>query len=295
MSALPEDPPLATPLPAPRSAPPAPPDRPMPLWAAFGWSCATTFLFVTLAGSVTAAVHAPKGKLALTFACQAAAYAIGVLFVRHFHARDVPLAKLLGLERSRLALLPIVLALGAVAQIPSDAIYGLILRHFPSDRGDTITAFFRESSFGWRAALMLVVVVLGPLIEEAFFRGALLGAIRRTPASAPRRAPAWAAVAVTAAVFALAHLEWQIFLPIFLLGLILGHLRLRTGSLLPSTLMHGSFNAFPFVIVATTQEAPAGEESLPPAWLVAAGSAVTLALLALAHVVSGRARGEAAS
>lgn len=90
---------------------------------------------------------------------------------------------------------------------------------------------------GRAAALFLPVLLksalLAPLCEEAFFRGYLLGAL----APYSRRA----AVLATALLFALMHMG-QGMLPCALLGVLLGALTLRTGSLLAPLLVHGCYN-----------------------------------------------------
>lgn len=90
---------------------------------------------------------------------------------------------------------------------------------------------------GRAAALFLPVLLksalLAPLCEEAFFRGYLLGAL----APYGRRA----AVLATALLFALMHMG-QGMLPCVLLGVLLGALTLRTGSLLAPALVHGCYN-----------------------------------------------------
>lgn len=90
---------------------------------------------------------------------------------------------------------------------------------------------------GRAAALFLPVLLksalLAPLCEEAFFRGYLLGAL----APYGRRA----AVLATALLFALMHMG-QGMLPCALLGVLLGALTLRTGSLLAPLLVHGCYN-----------------------------------------------------
>ena len=91
---------------------------------------------------------------------------------------------------------------------------------------------------GRAAALFLPVLLksalLAPLCEEAFFRGYLLGAL----APYGRRA----AVLATALLFALMHMG-QGMLPCALLGVLLGALTLRTGSLLAPLLVHMAYNA----------------------------------------------------
>ena len=82
-------------------------------------------------------------------------------------------------------------------------------------------------------------VVLAPLFEETLFRGVLLPVLAR-------RWGAWAGVAMSALTFALAHLSLGELLPLLLLGLGLGWLRLRSGRLAPCVLMHALWNGLTF-------------------------------------------------
>lgn len=92
----------------------------------------------------------------------------------------------------------------------------------------------------WRIALVVVVVGVGPVVEELLFRGVLLSALWQ------RWQTGWA-VALSSLTFALVHLpglQWQWFaLPdLLLLALALAWLRLRSGSIWPGVLAHGVNN-----------------------------------------------------
>jgi hypothetical protein len=81
-----------------------------------------------------------------------------------------------------------------------------------------------------------IIVGLGPLAEETFFRGFLLGSL------APRLGGAGAAV-VSSLLFALAHLTPGVMVPIFILGLLLSWLYLKTRSIVPGLIAHSAQNA----------------------------------------------------
>lgn len=84
--------------------------------------------------------------------------------------------------------------------------------------------------------------VLGPFVEEVFFRGLLFRAYLQT------RGPLLA-YSLSAALFALLHLNLPAFAPIFLLGLMLAFLYRRTGSLTPAVLAHAFNNGAAFLIL----------------------------------------------
>ena len=104
-----------------------------------------------------------------------------------------------------------------------------------------------EPSHKWAyAANFVVIVLVAPLIEETVFRGFGMSAI------APRLGPA-AAVGLTAIAWGLAH-GLVAGLPILVaFGVILGVVRLRTGSVLPGMLTHATFNAISLILAVTTK------------------------------------------
>ena len=89
------------------------------------------------------------------------------------------------------------------------------------------------------ACFACTAIVLAPLFEETLFRGVLLPALGR-------RLGAGVAVVLSAALFAAAHLSLTELVPLFLLGCGLGWLRLRSGRLATSVLMHALWNGLTF-------------------------------------------------
>lgn len=96
------------------------------------------------------------------------------------------------------------------------------------------------ASLALRLPLALVVVSVGPLVEELLFRGALLSALLRRMGSG-------AAIATSSLVFACVHLPdlgflWYAVPNLALLAVALAWLRLRSGSLWPAVVAHGVNN-----------------------------------------------------
>jgi membrane protease YdiL (CAAX protease family) len=97
-----------------------------------------------------------------------------------------------------------------------------------------------------RVVLFLSIIVAAPISEELFFRGCLqtlfaVGLGRIWPAVSPARTR-WAAVIVTALLFAAVHSLWSAP-AIFVLALCLGYAYERTGNLWTSIAIHAVFNA----------------------------------------------------
>ena len=75
------------------------------------------------------------------------------------------------------------------------------------------------------------LVVLAPVAEEVLFRGYLFGKLRKY-------APLWVSILITSAIFALVHFQWNVALDVFVLSIVLCMLRVVSGSLWPSILLH---------------------------------------------------------
>ena len=90
------------------------------------------------------------------------------------------------------------------------------------------------------ALLAFTAVILAPLFEEIIFRGALL------PVLARRLGSSWG-VLLSALFFAMAHISLGELAPLTVLGIGLALVRLSSGRLLPSVLMHGLWNAVTFL------------------------------------------------
>ena len=100
-----------------------------------------------------------------------------------------------------------------------------------------------------QARLLSIVGVglAGPLIEEVFFRGFLLAALVQP--LGPLRA-----AAVASAVFAAAHASIAVVLPLFVIGLLLSWLYLRTGSLWPPFAAHAAQNLLALAATLALEE-----------------------------------------
>lgn len=97
-----------------------------------------------------------------------------------------------------------------------------------------------HTSLALRLPLALLVISVGPLVEELLFRGVLLSAIARYTGNGM-------AIGLSALLFACVHLPdlsflWYALPNLALLGLILGWLRVQSGSIWPAVVAHGMNN-----------------------------------------------------
>jgi membrane protease YdiL (CAAX protease family) len=129
-----------------------------------------------------------------------------------------------------------------------NAAFGLLFDRLGStpDQAEQIIRPFKTASSLQLALLGLFIVVIGPFLEELFFRGYALRAIRQ------RLGPTWGIV-LSAALFAAPHALSittgfvGLLTPIFAGGLILGYVYQRTGNLWSSTIAHSINNLIGFL------------------------------------------------
>ena len=81
-----------------------------------------------------------------------------------------------------------------------------------------------------------IVGVLGPIAEEVFFRGFVMGGLKG-------RFGSRGALLISAGLFALFHIDPTIYVPIFFFGIVLGWLYLHTKSIWPSVAVHVVHNS----------------------------------------------------
>jgi membrane protease YdiL (CAAX protease family) len=146
----------------------------------------------------------------------------------------------------------------------------LLLERLGYSTESTIQQPFMEGLVGWVQespgvavpAIVLVVVLFGPAVEELIFRGAIFNGLYRLGALVSTRSvgtehskrPPSKTIFISSALassvlFAMLHLE-PVLLPVLLiLAITLCGLFQRTGSLLPPFVAHATFNSVAAVLI----------------------------------------------
>jgi len=108
---------------------------------------------------------------------------------------------------------------------------------------DIVTPFQLQSyttaaAAGWLPAMAIAAIVVAPAGEEIMFRGFLFRGWARSERSA------WPAIVVISVLWAALHLQydWTGMLQILVIGLVLGWMRLRSGSVVLTFVLHALFN-----------------------------------------------------
>lgn len=135
------------------------------------------------------------------------------------------------------ASLPLVAA-GALAGV---AVFG---RHWRGVEVHPVIFAIGGAGFWTKLLIFAVVAVAAPVVEETFFRGILLNALRP-------RFGVTGAVLISSAAFAAIHPQIPTgFLPLFALACVLGVMTAIRGSLAPAMIAHGINNAISFIVAA---------------------------------------------
>lgn len=121
--------------------------------------------------------------------------------------------------------------------IPSSGLEELLHVEMPKHLETLFIAMMHEP-LGYVA-----IGILGPLAEEIVFRGAILRTLLKLFGGKP-----WIAIAISAVLFGLVHGNSAQFVHAFLLGLFLGWMFYRTGSIVPGVVLHWVNNTVVYVM-----------------------------------------------
>jgi len=141
------------------------------------------------------------------------------------------------------ALLLVLVVLGIAVLV--NVLYELLIVYLGMEPPPAVPPEFIQSGLSL-AMLSLLALLVAPFVEETFFRGFIL------PGVGSRIGYGWGAV-LSALIFALVHVLtlWQlgVMVPIFLLGLLLAWLYMRTGSIWPCIFTHFAYNSLALLFV----------------------------------------------
>ena len=166
---------------------------------------------------------------------------VGLILVIIKIRKRATIAEYLGFKRISKMTILILLAI-TTGIIVLTEILNLIL-------GKPINTDFMVNAYStsvWPALFWIAVVILGPLFEEVFFRGFLFVGFRQS------RIGVAGTIGLTALIWALLHVQYGVYeiATIFVLGIVLGIMRFKTGSLWSPLLMHTVVNFIATLVVS---------------------------------------------
>lgn len=191
---------------------------------------------------------------------------IGLALLRKF-----PLAQTFSLHRPHWRSVVGSVLIGLTVAV---ALAGLVLRLAPPPESvlremEKLLQFGDQPAPLWQ--LWLLLAVTPALCEETLFRGLMLSGLRRWGP--------WAAIGLTALLFGLLHGSIYRLLPTFILGLLLGYVVWRSGSLYCSMLIHLLNNGLIATLIWNSKGDEMALQSVP--WSLTLG-ALVLTIIGLA-------------
>ena len=255
-------------------------------WLLAAVGAALAYLAAQVAGLVAVELTLPSfGIDRLAFVATAASLALAVLWWRRLRPQARLRREVARPSRPgrRVLLACVLLVLGLVLQVTLSAVLTMVLPLFPEVMEFYLELMELAGISGPMDFVTLVdTAVLAPIAEEALCRGvALEFCLRATcpdlrPAAGGEipRARFWAANVAQALVFAVMHLNIVQGVYAFALGLLLGWLVRRTGSLRAAALLHMAVNGASALMDVLE---PLLGDALVPALVV--GSLVSAALI----------------
>jgi len=181
------------------------------------------------------------GLITSIAACVSAVICVGLIILFARIRKGVSIAEYLGLKRITVKQVLAVLGIMAGFIVLSDGL-GLLLDR-PASNEFVVNIY---STSVWPALLWISLIIFVPIYEEAFFRGFLFEGFRQS------RLGAIGAVGLTSLVWAALHIQYDFFsiATIFVLGILLGIVRIKTGSLWSTLIMHAFTNMVALLQVA---------------------------------------------
>ena len=211
---------------------------------------------------------------------------VPVLFTLWFF--KINIAKTLSLKLPRLhePILSVIMILAANIVIMRIGIE--ISKYLPMPESLTkLAETMMSTDKSWSSTLTYIfaIAVSAAVCEESLFRGPVLAGLLNNKKTNPLLA-----VIVTALLFAIMHMSVYRLMPTFLLGVVLGYLTWRTGSIFNSMLAHCVNNAIPVLIMndklpvlrdwLNQFEGDSVESMTPmPMWLILAAVAVIISVV----------------
>jgi membrane protease YdiL (CAAX protease family) len=142
---------------------------------------------------------------------------------------------------------------------------------------ELVTLLYPQTTMDW-ILILLPTAVLVPIGEELLFRGLFLRGFLLRYGATP-------ALALTSLLFAVVHLNPWSLVGYFIVGWVLGWIVLRSGSVWPAVILHGSYNALAVIQTKTLLDEPPTLESIRAVSESWWDAPVTIILSALALIL----------
>lgn len=222
-----EEPPVASPV-----------DRTLSLIGVIGWTLLVVLLFSLILSLSATFRPGLSSELVNLQICFGLAMATGALLLTRLHLPTRDAFDAIGARATPWWFVLTGLLAGLLLQLPALWVDGWVTQRWPlgPEEQTRQAALFSFQSTAHKVAFVVAATLVGPMVEEVFCRGALFRALRRSYSPL-------ATVLLTTASFAALHLDPRYALNAALCGLVLGALRLWSGTIWVSLAAHVAFNS----------------------------------------------------
>jgi membrane protease YdiL (CAAX protease family) len=244
-------------------------DRSMSPVAAAMWTTGLLLLGPACLGVTDAFRPGAATDLVNISACEVLATSVVVLAILRIYATESSVREAIGARAIGLTDLLTAALAGAGLNPMLSALDDLVTRRWPYDAA-TIESTAKLVSGKSPMALVLAFLVVRPLAQEFFFRGALFERLRRSLSSVMT-------ITITAVFFACSS-EWRQMPSTLILGTALSYVRARSGSVLASLVLSLAFCAVDGIPLLAGRD-PSTDVTYPPKWIAAGAVVALLSLL----------------
>lgn len=203
--------------------------RPLTFLSAALWTVLALFLELFFVGMTEAGRPGAYLDMVSRTACEALAYSLVLFGILRLHEPDTSIRHVLAFRRPTVLAVLLAIAVGVALSLPAEWLDRLLEARFPrpEEEKEAYDRLFSVATLGSRIALVVTVVVLQPVFDELFYRGALFTSLRRTRG-------AESVVFATAAFEALRSGAPRSMMILLVASLVLAWIRAATGSIVPS-------------------------------------------------------------
>jgi hypothetical protein len=203
-------------------------------------------------------------------ACEVLAYSVVLFALLRVHEPETSIRRVLAIRQPPVLAMILAVAIGAALALPSEWLNQALeskLKDPVSPDDDLLEHLFSVATTGKRIALVVTFVVIQPIANELFFRGALFTPLRRT-----RKAEE--VVLATAAFETLRSGSPRMMIILLFASLVFSWLRATTGSIFPSIFARIAYFGVAAIPIVLGRELPKPTKL----WL---GGAVAVTVLGL--------------
>jgi uncharacterized protein len=219
--------------------------------AAALWTLLMVFLLALIVGMTDAGREGARLDIVSQTGCAALAYSVVFFGILRVHEPETSIRHVLALRAPSVLAVVLAIAIGVGMSLPAEWLEQVVAARLPRSpqEQEALDTIYSIATVGKRVALVATVVVIQPVLDELFFRGALFTPLRRT-----HRAET--VVVATAAFETLVQFSPRMMIALFAASLVFSWIRGATGSIFPSILARMAFFGVSVVPLALGHESP---------------------------------------